>query len=262
MMKLMIFFTRLALSAAFLPKKMPFRFGTSRFVFMQEDGGESGDVSFQSIAVSGFVSKESNFAEPYIFNELHAKAKYPSIAVITDDLRFARQRLVSPKTVYSGLNDVLEFVTLDDTLSLKDALVGKEAWLSFNVSTAQLPEHAKFAAEAGLKRAVFGVYLDESERSTGALFEEVTKILTDSSVEFTIMKFGDVAKMGESKFPYRITKGENPIPSDGIKENSALSSGDLMRVSLMSVLYLNAVPHLSYPGTHLIQSISLPAGPD
>jgi len=109
---------------------------------------------------------------------------------------------------------------------MAEAVKGKEAWLAFNVSTANLPAYASVAAKAGCKRAVFGVYMDAQERGEGVTLADAAKTLGDAGVDYTIIKFGDVRKMAEAKYPYRLVRANATLP----EEEGMLSSGDLMRV--------------------------------
>ena len=58
------------------------------------------DVFYDSIALTGFISKFSNFAEPYAFTRLFEKNKWKSITAVSDDENFAKKRLTNPKNVY------------------------------------------------------------------------------------------------------------------------------------------------------------------
>jgi hypothetical protein len=57
-------------------------------------------TEFQQVALSGFISKSNNFAEPKMFLNIFEKGYAKGVKAITDDITFARKRLVSPKTVY------------------------------------------------------------------------------------------------------------------------------------------------------------------
>ena len=72
---------------------------TKTLLFASEKG-ESQEVFYESIALTGFVSKFSNFAEPYAFTKLHEKNKWKHIAAVSDDIPFAKKRLTTPKNVY------------------------------------------------------------------------------------------------------------------------------------------------------------------
>lgn len=191
----------------------------------------SEEVQYKSLVVSGFVSKENNFAESFTLSKLFKTGKWSDITTVTDDLKFARKRIVSPDSVYSGLMDVLKFAVVDTSAEGKDAslqaaLSGNEAWLSFNVTAEQLPSYATIAANAGIKRAVFAVYVGAGESGEGVTFDAACNILTNANVDYTIIKFGPVKKMAESKVPFRLVRGELALPTEG----GVLSSEDLMRV--------------------------------
>jgi hypothetical protein len=181
--------------------------------------------------VSGFVNKAANFADSFVFSKLFETGKYTTITTITDDEKFAKKRLVNPKTVYSGLIDIMTYAEVSASAeenTIKNAIAGKDAWLAFNVSSADLQTYADLAAKGGLKRVVFGVPVSGEESGADVTYESARSTLEAANVAFTIVKYGTVTKMGEAKFPYRIVRGALPIPTEG----PVLSSDDLMRVSL------------------------------
>ena len=231
----------LALSATL---SSAFHFGNikSRFsaktssVKMSDISDLSEEVDYKSLVVSGFVSKENNFAESFTLSKLFKTGKYSEITTVTDDLKFARKRIVSPDSVYSGLIDILKFAVVDPSsdgkeAALEAALVGNEAWLSFNVTAAELPSYATIAAKAGIKRAVFAVYVASDETGEGITFDSACGILTAADIAYTIIKFGPVKKMEESKVPFRLVRGELALPTEG----GVLSSEDLMRVNRVAL---------------------------
>ena len=166
----------------------------------QPESDLSDEVDYKSLVVSGFVSKQNNFAESFTLSKLFKTGKYSEITTVTDDLKFARKRIVSPDTVYSGLIDILKFAVVDPAAEGKDAaleaaLLGNEAWLSFNVTAAELPSYAEIAVKAGIKRAVFAVYVAADETGEGVTFNSACSILTAAEIAYTIIKFGPVKKM-------------------------------------------------------------------
>jgi hypothetical protein len=191
-------------------------------------GELSEEVHFKNVAISGFLKASTGFAESFIFDAVHATGKYDDITAVTDDVAFARKRLVSPKHVYSGLIDVLEFAEADgsDEAAMTPIIAGKEAWLAFNVTTDELPVYASVAAKNKCKRVVFAVYSSPNERGEGVTLDAATKTLADAGVDYTLLKFGDVRRMDEAKYPYRLVRADARIP----EEDGMLSSGDLMRV--------------------------------
>ena len=80
---------------------------------MSEVSDLSEEVDYKSLVVSGFVSKENNFAETFSLSKLFKTGKWSDITTVTDDLKFARKRIVSPDSVYSGLMDILKFAVVD-----------------------------------------------------------------------------------------------------------------------------------------------------
>ena len=185
------------------------------------------EAKYDGIAVSGFMSKKNDISESFVFSKLFGTTKWSRITTVTDDVKFARKRLVNPATVYSGLIDVVNFACLDD--GLDKCVAGNEAWIAFNVTSAELPAMADLAVSNGVKRVVFAVPVGADEAGADVNFSETTDKLSKAGVDFTILKFGqEVIRMGEAKFPFRIVRGSMPLP--GSETGPLLSSDDLMRV--------------------------------
>lgn len=194
----------------------------------ETDTSLSSEVTYDGVAISGFTSKETDIAEPFVFLKLFMTTKWDSITAVTDDLAYTRKRLTTPQTVYSGLIDALKYKCLSDEVSMESAIQGNEAWIAFNVSSSELSSMADIAIKNGVKRAVFAVPVGEDEGGADVTFTPICDKLKSAGIDYTILKFGASAasRMGEAKFPYRIVRGESALPEGG----EVLSSDDLMRI--------------------------------
>lgn len=215
----------------------------------------SAEVSYDSLAISGFTSKETNIAEPFVFLKLFMTTKWNSITAVTDDLNYTRKRLTTPDTVYSGLIDALKYSCLSDEMTMESAVKGNEAWIAFNVSSSELSSMADIAVKNGVKRAVFAVPVGEDETGTDVTFGPACDKMKSAGVDYTIIKFGANAasRMGEAKFPYRIVRGESALPEGG----EILGSDDLMRI-ITEVVDLPKTFNTVYgvgPGSHVDREI-------
>ena len=221
-------------SLAFQRALFPFKLQTSSVKLASSDHDGDEEVRYNSIAISGFISKENNFVEPFVLSKLFKTGKWSDMTTLTDDVKFARKRLMSPDIVNSGLTNVLKFAEVDKSdSSLENALAGKEAWLCFNVTSTELPIYAAVAAKVGLKRAIFAVNVSPDDSGAGVTFDAAASILATAKIAYTIIKYGPVRKMGEAKYPYRIARGESALPTEG---RDMLASDDLMRVSMEALL--------------------------
>ena len=111
-------------------------------------------------------------------------------------------------------------------------LANKDAWIAFNITSAQVTDAAKVAVKAGVKRVVLAVNLtiDEST-SENLVFQEAQDIFKAAEIQFTIVKYSQTRQMAEAKYPYRVTRDVLPLPSE-----TPLSDGDLMRVSIITTV--------------------------
>lgn len=210
---------------------------------------------FGPVVVTGVISKENDFVNTFVLGNLFSKSNLGALSIVVDNAKFARQRIISPKAVYSGLTDALTIKEVPDyqektSPALKDSLMGSEVWLAFNVSTVnkQVVDYASLAAEVdGLKRVVFGVKIPSSSDSADStevtqMIDEAVNILSAKGIEYTIVKFADIIQRGEAKAPYRIVRKELPLPTGNPPESGKndgdqfstpsqpLSSDDLFRV--------------------------------
>lgn len=90
--------------------------------------------------------------------------------------------------------------------------------------------------KAAVKRVIFGVNVSSAERGADVTFPAICEQLTAAGVLYTIVKYGEVRKMSEGKYPYRIVRGVLPLPEldpvNSVVGTFDLSSQDLYRVGL------------------------------
>ena len=160
---------------------------------------EAKDLSFSRLLVSGFLCKAANFAQPFVFSKLYEsdQTRWESIVGATDDVSFAKKRMVSPTNVYNGLVDMMEYAQVTSDAELERALAGRDTWLAFNVTADDIDFYAELAARQGLKRVVLGVHVPQALRGADVVFEQAQRRLSDAGVAYTIVKFGDVKRMSE-----------------------------------------------------------------
>lgn len=217
----------------------------SGLAIVEEEVEDKDALVLDKILLSGFVSKEAGFHESDIFQKVFQGGSVPNqgtgsgkmfipgelstrtLTVCTDDIPFARKRLVSPKSVYSGLVDALEYAE-----SLDDSLKGQDAWIAYNLKSSEIRSSADLAVKCGVKRVVFAVQLNESEkRSKDLVFKDACEKMRSAGVEYTILKYGDVARnVEEAKFPYRVVRGALELPNPEAAVAPMISSGDFCRI--------------------------------
>lgn len=200
---------------------------------LREDAEEIAK-EYKQIALSGFISQASNFANSKIFVNIFEKGFVEGLKALTDDLKYAKKRLVGPKTVYSGLIDKLSYEAIQGDEELELALADMDAWVAYNVTTEQLPIYAALAAKLKLKRVVFGVSCTTAEdQGADVTFDSVCDLLKSSNTAYTIIKYAPPRPMQEAKFPYRVVRAGLPLPTkvEGDSNSApALSLDDLLRV--------------------------------
>ena len=126
--------------------------------------------------VSGFLNSKER-ADQYVFDILQAQGKWEKIVVFSDSVSFAKKRLVSRKSRYSGLLDVLEFEEGDkyDSATMEEKLKGISAWLCFDCAADKIKDSAEFAKKAGVKTMVISSTVSAADAaSTGV--EDALKV--------------------------------------------------------------------------------------
>ena len=219
------------------------RFILSNKMSSQENIVENQDF-YENILLSGFISKTNNFSENDIFVKVFnagftadkgsgsgkmftpgSKLSSRKLTALVDDVPFAKKRIVSPKAVYSGLVDSLNYI---DENFLESTLSSHDCWVAYNVSSSDILTLSSMARNSGIKRVIFVVNLSQEEGSKhDIIFQDATELLKSSNIKYTILKHGKVTNFAEAKFPYRVVRGTLPLPTP---EDKILSSGDLMRV--------------------------------
>jgi hypothetical protein len=193
----------------------------------------------KEIAIVGAISETSNTAEESLFRQVFEKKLASSIRCISDNNRFARRRLVNPKTVYSGLMDTMRFeeVLTLNIPSVEAAIEGCDGFLAFNVSMLNLYDHITMAVRLQVKRVILAVNVagretgnNLTDSTVAALFSEAAAACQSATIPlYTVIKYGEYEALEEFLRPFRIVPS---VSSDAIPKLAAhkLASGDLLRV--------------------------------
>lgn len=128
------------------------------------------------VFVSGFLNSKER-ADQYVFDILQAQGKWGKIVAFSDSTSFAKKRLVSRKSRYSGLLDVLEFEEGDkyDPETMEEKLRGISAWLCFDCAADKIKDSIGFAKKAGVKTMVISSTLSAAD-VTNAGVEDALKV--------------------------------------------------------------------------------------
>lgn len=137
---------------------------------MIADGGK--------ILVSGFLNSKER-TDQLVFDVLQAQGKWEKIVAFSDSMAFAKKRLISRKSRYSGLLDVLEFEEGDkyDGAVMEEKLKGISAWLCFDCEGDKIKDSVEFAKKAGVKSMVISSTVSATDASNAGV-EEALKVST------------------------------------------------------------------------------------
>lgn len=128
------------------------------------------------VLVSGFLNSKER-TDQFVFDILQAQGKWEKIVAFSENMSFAKKRLVSRKSRYSGLLDVLEFDEGDkyDPVTMEEKLQGCSAWLCFDCEGGKVKESVEVATKAGVKTMVITSTVSASEASTVGI-EDALKV--------------------------------------------------------------------------------------
>ena len=155
---------------------------------------------------------------------------WDEVVLATPDSLRTKKRFLSRSARYSGLQNILQYVDVkDDDEQLKNALLGSNAWIAFNVSRESIPKFSNVALEAGVKRAIFTVELEDAtlaieDNIAIPGFVEAASAFAAVGGAFTGIRHGKVVPGGED-FPYDITNASLPC------YNNTIERGVLARVT-------------------------------
>lgn len=174
-----------------------------------------------TVVLSGFSSKQNNFADSFVASKLFEKNTWKDIVIATDDIAFAKKRMVTPNAVYSGLIDAIQYTCLneaqlDEDPNLETSLKGKDAWICFDVPFDKVQLFASIAAKNCIKRLVLAVNCSANSeyRGENVTFDSAVEILKEAGVVYTLIKFSKLQTSGESKVPFRVLPGKSAFSSD------------------------------------------------
>ena len=122
-----------------------------------------------------------------VFNTLYDFGGYASITASSTSTAEAKKMLISRKTRYSGLIDVLSFEE-----AATPSFEGADSWLALNVDQATIGAQIDAAAAAGVKRAFF---LCSTLITSWEPLEEKLKA---AGMTFTMMRIGELAEAAEA----------------------------------------------------------------
>lgn len=137
-------------------------------ISMSADGGK--------VLVTGFLNSKER-TDQFVFDILQAQGKWEKIIAFADSVSFAKKRLVSRKSRYSGLLDVLEFEEGDkyDAAVMEEKLQGISAWLCFDCEANKIKDSVEFAKKAGVKSMVISSSISAADVSSAGV-EEALKV--------------------------------------------------------------------------------------
>lgn len=172
------------------------------------------------MVVSGFLDAKER-TDQFAFDVLHKHGVFDKIIAYAPDAAFAKKRLLSRSSRYTGLLDVLEIVEgpAAEVIKAGGPLEGANSWLSFDTDSATVLEQAKAAKDFGLKHLVMVV-------SSEVDFSAAEAALADSDLTYTFIRTGAIVDGKEGSAPVSI--GEM---STGLEAGAEVPRDEAVRIA-------------------------------
>lgn len=150
--------------------------GRTSTVGVQRRSAETMVADGGKVLVSGFLNSKER-TDQFVFDILQAQGKWEKIVAFSEDMVFAKKRLVSRKSRYSGLLDVLEFVEGDkyDAATMDEKLQDVSAWLCFDCEADKIKDSVGFAKKAGVKNMVISSTVSAADAESAGV-EDTLKV--------------------------------------------------------------------------------------
>lgn len=143
--------------------------------------GREGSIVVTDCAGSFYESRTA-------FNMLYDFGRYASITASSTSTAEAKKMLISRKTRYSGLIDVLDF---EETATGVPTFEGADSWLALNVADiASLLPQVDAAKAAGVSRA----FILLSSSTPSIPYDELEAKLRASGLSYTVMRTGTLVE--------------------------------------------------------------------
>eukprot|EP01084_Bolivina_argentea_P128018 226357_1 len=145
------------------------------------------------VFVSGFLDSKER-TDQLVFDVLKAQGRWDTIVAFAQDAAFAKKRLVSRQSRYSGLSDLLEFEEGDvyNRETMLKKLKGCDSWLCFNCNPAKIKQQAEVAKEVGVKKLVIASVMPAEQAECLPFFDTVYS--GGNTIDVTLMRMGEIVE--------------------------------------------------------------------
>jgi len=158
----------------------------------------------QSVLVSGLL-KSKERTDQTTFDYLKENFAFTKIIAFCSDTVFAKKRLTSRSSRYSGLLDILEFRQGDGNIPKVADLKDVDSYIAYGITETDVEEIAKNSMEAGIKNLIC---LMESPKTAKSVKSVMSTLSSASGLSYTLLTVPQIVDGSEGK-PYRISKPED-----------------------------------------------------
>ena len=193
-----------------------------------------------TIMVSGYVNEKER-TDQYIFdliNHEDSAFEFKKIVAFVNDAKFAKKRLLSRSSRYSGLLDKLDFseAASEGALPTVDQLEGINSWLASVESKGDMIEQIKSIAAlakdaSSLDNLSVMVTNAAGDVTSAEDRAAAVQALKDTGKEYTLLVVGKIEDRDEGKLPYKFRAFDSEIDEDAsLPEDAVFSREEAMRM--------------------------------
>ncbi|KAG5178540.1 hypothetical protein JKP88DRAFT_215700 [Tribonema minus] len=182
----------------------------SRLSMMAGQGGK--------ILVSGFLDAKER-TDQFVFDVLHAQSSWSKIVAFSPSTAFAKKRLISRTSRYSGLLDILEFDEGDhcDGAVMAEKLQGVDAWLCFGCAADKVAALVDVAKASGIKSLVMLATMSAADAKANGVLEK----FESAGMRFTFIRVGEIAE-GKESGAITTTELTEDLPMESVLREDAV----------------------------------------
>lgn len=186
-----------------------------------------------TVLVSGWVKSKERTDETIFgfLNDEEAPFKFSKISAFVDDVSFAKKRLISRKSRYSGLLDKLDFVeaTEPGALPTAEQLGGVKSWVINLGADVEKVSHVADLAKSTSVENVALLITDGHSVDTQKVKEAVSS-LEGCGKTFTVVAVGKINETPEGQIPYKITYVSDVSSETLVPSNATYSRDESLRI--------------------------------
>lgn len=186
-----------------------------------------------TVLVSGWVNSKERTDETIFgfLNDEEAPFKFSKIAAFVDDVAFAKKRLISRKSRYSGLLDKLDFAEASEPGALPTAsqLEGVKSWVvNIGSHVDKISQVAELVKTSSVENVA--LLVTDGQSVDTPKMKEAVSALQACGKTFTVVAVGSITESPEGQIPYKLTYADDITSDTLVPSNATYSRDESLRI--------------------------------